>query len=97
MAFPIPEGVSASFPNVRANVATSNFSVAGGPLTITFRPADVNSYCVLTMYDSGNNVILTKLSAGYARYLVPAGGGTYYFKCTADVEMVAATETAGAR
>jgi hypothetical protein len=93
----IPEGVTASFSNVRANTNTATFDMPKAFVVITFNPADVNYPGTLTLYDSGNNVILTMLRSGHTSYQVPLGGASYYFSSTADIASVAMTIPNGMR
>src|SRR5574340_702651 len=90
-AFPIPEGVTASFSQVRPG-NTATFGLDAGLAIVTFQPADINNPGTLTLYDNTTgNTMGTLTAAGYMPFQVPPGGGTYYFNATLPVQLVAAT------
>lgn len=88
----IPIGITASFSNVRAgSIATANFTMPPGTVIITFQAVDVQNPGVVTLYDSGDNAILTINTDGQEIYRVPHGGATYYFKATLGANLLAMT------
>lgn len=92
MSAPLPTGPTASFPAVRVNVATSNFTFGEGYAIVTFQPVNVNDPGIATLYDSAGNVILTMDAEGYSPFNVPIGGGTYYFAATKGANILAMTQ-----
>ncbi len=92
MTTPVPIGVTASIsPVASGSIATRSFTMPEGIAVVTFQPLNVNDPGVVTLYDSGNNVILTINAEGYETFQVPLGGGTYYFKATLGAQLLAAT------
>jgi hypothetical protein len=91
-AYPIPIGVTQSFSAVPGGVQTKHFNFPEGYAIVTFRPADVNNPGTATLYDSGNNDIMDMTTPGWYEMIVPLGGGTYYFKTTADAKTLAMTQ-----
>lgn len=92
MVAPVPIGVGASFPDVRANsLPTTSFEFSEGPVVVTFQPVDLNSPGVATLYDSADVAILTMDREGYSNHIVPRGGATYYFKATKGARILAMT------
>lgn len=87
----IPNGITASFSNVRANDNTATFVMSAGMVVITFNPRDVDRPGVLTLYDSGNNALLTMTQGGSYPWQVPSPSASYYFSSTAHIGTVAMT------
>jgi hypothetical protein len=92
MTAPIPTGPTASFPAVKSNVATGNFTFGEGQAIVTFQPVSLNDPGVATLYDSAGNVILTMDAEGYSPVVVPVGGQTYYFSATKGANILAMTQ-----
>ena len=94
MSWPIPEGLTASSSAPFDSVATANATFSdGGNAVLTFQPVDPNNPGVATLYDSGNNALVTMNQGGYAAFYIPTGGGTYYWKATLGANIVAITLT----
>jgi hypothetical protein len=97
-AFPMPEGPSASFANPAPGVNTKTFALPDqAQVIVTFNPIDVNNPGTLILYDSGANAIVTMQAAGYAAFIVPAGGASYYFNASLGANQIAATIPANLR
>lgn len=93
MVAPVPIGPTASFSAVPAgSISTATFSFGEGYAIVTFQPRDVNDPGTVTLYDSSDTVITTIADEGYAPFVVPAGGATYYFKATKGANILAATQ-----
>jgi len=93
MVAPVPIGPTASFSNVPAgSIATATFTFGEGYAVVVFQPIDVNNPGVATLYDSGNNAVVTLDSEGFDSIIVPAGGMTYYFKATLGAKVLAVTQ-----
>lgn len=93
MVAPVPIGPGASFSKVPAgSIATSTFTLGEGYAIITFQPCDVNNPGLVSLYDSGNNVVATVDGEGYETVMVPIGGMTYYFKATLGANLIAMTQ-----
>src|SRR5690349_12861057 len=92
-ALPTPDGITSSFSNVDVNgQATANFSFGEqGVVVLTFDPADPENPGTATLYDSGNNVLVTMSQRGYETFQLPFGGGTYYWKATRGAKKLAMT------
>src|SRR6185436_15383716 len=92
MVSPVPIGPTASFSNVPAgSIATATFTMGEGLAIVTFQPVRLSDPGVATLYDSGNNVILTMNSEGYDNVQVPTGGASYYWKATLGAKVLAMT------
>src|SRR5512146_203447 len=91
MSVPVPEGVGASFSNVVAGGTTGNFHLDEGVAIMTFQPADVNQPGTATLYTSAGTAVTSCTAAGYADFVVPVGGQTYYFTVTAATNLLAGT------
>lgn len=89
----VPIGLTASFSNVKTgSVATANFTMPAGTVIITFQAVDVQNPGVVTLYDSGDNALITMNTDGQEIYRVPHGGATYYFKATLGANLLAMTQ-----
>ena len=92
MSWPIPVGITASFPNVRTDsVATSNFTMDGGFKVVTFQPVNPGNPGIAYLYDSSNTLRLTMTEGGNYMFQVSDAGETFYFKATLGANILAMT------
>jgi hypothetical protein len=94
---PVPIGVDTTFANLAAGQATRNFTPTlatadqGGPASqvcvVGFQALDPNNPGVLTLYDSGGNVIVALNTEGYETFQ-PIAGMSYYFNSTLGAAQV---------
>jgi hypothetical protein len=91
MATTIPIGVTASFQDVRASLATPVFGMDAGQAVVTFQARDPNNPGIVTLLDSDNNIMLTMEAEGYSSFYVPTGGARYYFTATLGAKTLAMT------
>lgn len=91
LSFPIPIGVTNSFPGLQPNVNSPAFKLDAGDYVITFQPADQNAPGTLTLYDTNANALIALSRGGYGR-LSTRGGSGFYFTGTQLTNMAAITK-----
>ncbi len=88
--FPLPVGNGFSFSPVPPAVNTATQALDPGFTIVTFHPLSADDPGVVTLYNSAGTVILTMLSGGYAQFIVPPGGASYYFNASKGAKLLAA-------
>jgi hypothetical protein len=90
-SFPPPTGPGFSYSPVAAGNTPTQALPGGYYAVVTFQPLDFNNPGVCTLYDVNGNVVVTLTAAGYAEFLTPPNGQSYYFNTTAGAQLLAAT------